>query len=145
MWIQLIAAFGIGGTITKLLDIYLLSKKQSELEKETWLRDKRLEAFNEFCNITSKIYNHNNNNIQLTNEFLNQLTLTANKVILLINDKKIINRVEEIIKVGANIYTCLNVSEQPTTMDKLYTSSLQFSSLQQKIIKDFRKILTEKM
>ncbi|EOB3677408.1 hypothetical protein [Vibrio parahaemolyticus] len=44
-WIELLGAVGVGALVTKLIDVLWLQKILRDNEKEKWLRDKKLEAF----------------------------------------------------------------------------------------------------
>ncbi|OBU27120.1 hypothetical protein C0Z01_15165 [Photobacterium kishitanii] len=44
-FIQLIAAFGVGGLIVKLIDIFILQPYLVKKEINNWLREKKLEAY----------------------------------------------------------------------------------------------------
>lgn len=44
-FIKLVAAFGLGGLIVKLVDIYVLQRYLVKKELNSWLRDKKLVAY----------------------------------------------------------------------------------------------------
>lgn len=46
-WIQLLGAAGAGAIVVKLLDIFWLTKRQSEQQRRAWLRDQRYKAYSE--------------------------------------------------------------------------------------------------
>lgn len=129
-FIKLIAAFGIGGIITKLLDVYMWSDKQANLEKEKWLREKKLEAFNEFYNVISEIYFKKD---EITQKYITELDLIANKVLLLINDTDLISQIREMIHIGSDIHSLINDYDKYTS-EEMARYSLELLKLQEDIL-----------
>ncbi|MCR9666543.1 hypothetical protein P3631_23940 [Vibrio parahaemolyticus] len=99
-FIQLIAAFGIGGLIVKLIDIFILQPYLVKKELNKWLREKKLEAYSLAVeDITAMGFK---NTEESPFENLGNLSRT----LLLVEDPKLQKLIESHIFDRANLHDC---------------------------------------
>jgi len=138
-YFEFISASGIGAiigiVIMKLFDIWS-QKIIEKREKKRWLSDKQLKAFSKLSKELMSF-----RLIKETSDIYNpfEFRAIASESILLIDDKKIINQIEEFIARLDALYTkrAGNEEKQESEYNKLYKKSLE-------IVNALGKILIEK-
>lgn len=78
----------VGAVATKLVDTFVSTKINNKMEQNKWLRNTKLELFSK---LTEDILSMGNENVD---EQLRQINKTSAKIILLLNDRKLTNKIE---------------------------------------------------
>lgn len=94
-WFKLVTAFGAGGIITKLLDIFILQKLTYKQNKKEWLREKKLKAY---TNLIAIIKSYGINNIKLEKININKAKIAVSEAILLSDNDKLVERIENYLE-----------------------------------------------
>ena len=81
----------VGAVATKLVDTLISSKINNKIEQNKWLRNTKLELFSKF---TEDILSIDTLNIEIQ---LREIKKTSAKIILLINDRKVNDKIENYI------------------------------------------------
>ncbi|MGB7401651.1 MAG: hypothetical protein WA916_03690 [Arcobacter sp.] len=78
----------VGAVATKLVDTFVSTKINNKIEQNKWLRNTKLELFSK---LTEDILSMGHENVD---EQLRQINKTSAKIILLLNDRKLTNKIE---------------------------------------------------
>ncbi len=78
----------VGAVATKLVDTLVSTKINNKIEQNKWLRNKKLELFSK---LTEDILSIEEGDID---ERLREIKKTSAKIILLLNDRKLTNKIE---------------------------------------------------
>ncbi|AXX89006.1 hypothetical protein CKA55_01270 [Arcobacter suis] len=81
----------VGAVATKLVDTLISSKINNKIEQNKWLRNTKLELFSKF---TEDILSIDTLNIEIQ---LREIKKTSAKIILLVNDRKVNDKIENYI------------------------------------------------
>ena len=81
----------VGSVATKLVDTLISSKINNKIEQNKWLRNTKLELFSKF---TEDILSIDTLNIEIQ---LREIKKTSAKIILLVNDRKVNDKIENYI------------------------------------------------
>lgn len=93
----------VGAVATKLIDTLISTKINNKVEQGKWLRNTKLELFSKLTEDILFIEASN------ANEQLREIKRTSAKIILLINDRKLTNKIENYIN-NLNKFT---ISKRP--------------------------------
>lgn len=94
-WFKLVTAFGAGGIITKLLDIFILQNLTYKQNKKEWLREKKLKAY---TNLIAVIKSYGINNIKLEKINIIKAKIVVSEAILLSDNDKLVEKIENYLE-----------------------------------------------
>uniref|UniRef100_UPI0040481254 hypothetical protein n=1 Tax=Aliarcobacter sp. TaxID=2321116 RepID=UPI0040481254 len=78
----------VGAVATKIVDTLISTKINNKIEQGKWLRNTKLELFSK---LTEDVLSTDYSNLQIQ---IREIKKTSAKIILLINDKKLSNKIE---------------------------------------------------
>ena len=78
----------VGAVVTKIVDTLISSKINNKIEQNKWIRNTKLELFSK---LTEDILSTDSTNISIQ---LREIKKTSAKIVLLINDRKLSDKIE---------------------------------------------------
>ncbi|VAW90597.1 hypothetical protein MNBD_GAMMA21-38 [hydrothermal vent metagenome] len=127
--IKLLAAFGLGAIIVKVIDVLWLQPFLARREMRAWIRDKRLEAY---TNLTENLLSLGLSETDETNPFAHYAV--AAKAILMTDDESLSKRIDHYIAKRDQFY---RVCDEKEDSDK------KSGNLYEEINKEARGIVDE--
>lgn len=140
-WLQLISAVGIGALLTKVLDIVWLQRSLRTSEKQKWLREQRLRVYS---NIADEILSLGTTKDSRTDVFSGYAL--AAEAILLVDDDKLANDIEQFFTKMANLYSEVNKTDDHSEKkpdEELETAYQMMLKESRRLVSELRKSLHE--
>ncbi|WP_375320631.1 hypothetical protein [Aliivibrio logei] len=140
-WIQLLGAVGVGALITKVIDVVWLQKVLRDNERQKWLRDKKLDAFEA---MTKEILSLGRaSDIHL--DPFKGYALSA-RTILLVDNDEFIDEIDDFVNGTFNLkkeYDKYQIGESDKEYSELEGAFEQLAKDSRVLVKKLRKSLLE--